>query len=220
VRPLQGDNGMLKFTTAYYYLPSGRNLHRRKGEPDASWGVDPSPGCIVPEDFDAKLERLQDRWMFDAITTDEPAVPDTLDDTWLRDEYHDAALAEAIALLRHHTDQGEWPTLPEDTDEAFPPLQAKLDVALDQYEAIATHLLELQDEIRLLQGSDNTIDRGLVGLADDVDVAGAELVLRGRDGNMLGAWRVADGENIRTSLDAVELVPVNEQTTPEESDAG
>ena len=90
----------------------------------------------------------------------------------------------------------------------------------DQYEAIATHLLELQDEIRLLQGSDNTIDRGLVGLADDVDVAGAELVLRGRDGNMLGAWRVADGENIRTSLDAVELVPVNEQTTPEESDAG
>jgi hypothetical protein len=98
VRPLQGDNGMLKFTTAYYYLPSGRNLHRRKGEPDASWGVDPSPGCIVPEDFDAKLERLQDRWMFDAITTDEPAVPDTLDDTWLRDEYHDAALAEAIAL--------------------------------------------------------------------------------------------------------------------------
>jgi carboxyl-terminal processing protease len=220
VRPLQGDNGMIKFTTAYYYLPSGRNLHRRKGEPDASWGVDPSPGCIVPEDFDAKLERLQDRWMFDAITTDEPAVPDTLDDTWLRDEYHDAALAEAIALLRHHTDQGEWPTLPEDTDEAFPPLQAKLDVALDQYEAIATHLLELQDEIRLLQGSDNTIDRGLVGLADDVDVAGAELVLRGRDGNMLGVWRVADGENIRTSLDAVELVPVNEQTTPEESDAG
>ena len=109
--------------------------------------------------------------MFDAITTDEPAVPDTLDDTWLRDEYHDAALAEAIALLRHHTDQGEWPTLPEDTDEAFPPLQAKLDVALDQYEAIATHLLELQDEIRLLQGSDNTIDRGLVGLADDVGVS-------------------------------------------------
>mgnify|MGYP001180306793 CR=1 FL=1 len=78
----------------------------------------------------------------------------------------------------------------------------------------------LQDEIHLLQGSENTIDRGLIGLADDVDVAGAELVLRDRDGNVLGAWRVADGENIRSSLDAVELVPVDKQTSPEESDAG
>ena len=29
VRGLAGGNGAIKLTTAYYYLPSGRNLHRR-----------------------------------------------------------------------------------------------------------------------------------------------------------------------------------------------
>jgi len=222
VRPLEGDHGMLKCTTAYYYLPSGRNLHRRKGDPDAAWGVDPSPGCVVPEDFDARFARLTDRWTWDAITDDEPEIPETLDDQWIRETFGDAALAEAVALLRYHHAEGKWPVLESDEDPAYPPLQAELDAALDQREAIAKHLIELQDEIIRLQGSERTIDRGLVGLAEDVDVAGAEIVIRDKDGHVLGTWRVADGENIRASLDAVELVPVEADDASEsaETDKG
>jgi len=211
VRPLDGDHGILKFTTAYYYLPSGRNLHRRRHDPDAAWGVDPSPGCIVPEDPKAMLDRLEGRWTWDAITDDEPEIPESLDGTWIRERYLDPALAEAVALLQQRHDLGTWPDLPEDEDLAFPAKQAELDAALDRREAIERHLLELQDEILALQGSDQTVDRGLTGLADDTDLSAAQITLRNAEGEILGVWQVAEGEDIRTSLDAVAMEPVDNQ---------
>jgi carboxyl-terminal processing protease len=36
----------LKVTTAYHYLPSGRNIQKRPGQP--TWGVDPSSGFYLP----------------------------------------------------------------------------------------------------------------------------------------------------------------------------
>ena len=42
VRPLESGAGVLKITEQYYYLPSGRLLHRR--DDSTSWGVDPTPG--------------------------------------------------------------------------------------------------------------------------------------------------------------------------------
>lgn len=218
VRPLDGGHGMLKFTTAHYFLPSGRDLHRNPKDPEQDWGVDPSPGCIVAETLEDKLARHDARWAFEAILNDEPEVPDVLDPEWMRETLLDPALAEATTLLGHYHDHGVWPELDEDDDLAFPPMQAELDAALDRREAIAKHLLELQDDIRRLRGSDRTVDRGLIGLSDDADVSGAEIVLRDKNGTVLGAWRVADGENIRTSLDAVTLEPIE---TPEPApDAG
>lgn len=46
VVPLNGDGGELKITVAYYYLPSGRLVHRKKNATD--WGVEPQ--IIVPVD--------------------------------------------------------------------------------------------------------------------------------------------------------------------------
>ncbi len=43
---LDGNNGELKLTVAYYYLPSGRLVHRKKDATD--WGVQPQ--VIVPTD--------------------------------------------------------------------------------------------------------------------------------------------------------------------------
>jgi len=209
VRPLDDEHGMIKFTTAYYYLPSGRNLHRRRNSPDAAWGVDPSQGCVVSETPQDMMERIGNRWTWDAITDDEPDIPESLDDTWFRDAYGDAALAEAVALLRHRVQEGDWPTLPEDEDPAFPPLQAELDAALDRREALERHLLDLDEEITRLQGSEFTVDRGLVGLPEEVELDGGMIVLRGRDGEVIGTWRIAEGENIRASLDAVELTPID-----------
>ena len=172
----------------------------------------------MAETLEDKLARHDARWAFEAILNDEPEVPDVLDPEWMRETLLDPALAEATTLLGHYHDHGVWPELDEDDDLAFPPMQAELDAALDRREAIAKHLLELQDDIRRLRGSDRTVDRGLIGLSDDADVSGAEIVLRDKNGTVLGAWRVADGENIRTSLDAVTLEPIE---TPEPApDAG
>jgi carboxyl-terminal processing protease len=54
--PLDEKGGELKLTVAYYYLPSGRCVHRRK---DATvWGVDPQ--IVVPMDAAAEEQLLKD----------------------------------------------------------------------------------------------------------------------------------------------------------------
>ncbi|MBT4768137.1 MAG: S41 family peptidase [Phycisphaerae bacterium] len=218
VRPLEGDHGMLKFTTAHYYLPNGRNIHRHEDQPEADWGVDPSQGCVVPENFEEMRDRLEARWQFEAIMDEEPAAPEQLDSAWIRDTLLDEALAEANDLLVHHHDHGAWPTLEEDTDTAFPPLQAELDAALDRRETIYRHLGELHDDIKQLQGSEETVDRGLIGLSDDVDINGAEITLRGRGGEVIGTWRIGEGQNIRLSLESVRLEPVGDAKAESEAD--
>src|SRR5213076_2855488 len=46
VIPLDSKGGELKLTVAYYYLPSGRLVHKKKDATD--WGVEPN--IIVPAD--------------------------------------------------------------------------------------------------------------------------------------------------------------------------
>ena len=43
---LDNGNAALKLTTAYYYLPSGKNIMRKKGA--TTWGVEPDPAFNIP----------------------------------------------------------------------------------------------------------------------------------------------------------------------------
>ena len=52
--PLQDDGGELKLTVAYYYLPSGRLVHRKPGATD--WGVDPQIVVNMDQNAEAVLE--------------------------------------------------------------------------------------------------------------------------------------------------------------------
>lgn len=51
--PMQEDGGELKLTVAYYYLPSGRLVHRKKGATD--WGVDPQVVVPMSEEQEQKV---------------------------------------------------------------------------------------------------------------------------------------------------------------------
>ena len=51
--PMQEDGGELKLTVAYYYLPSGRLVHRKKGATD--WGVDPQISVPMSEEAEQKV---------------------------------------------------------------------------------------------------------------------------------------------------------------------
>lgn len=55
VVPLDGEGGELKLTVAYYYLPGGRLVHRRKDATD--WGVEPN----IP--IEMSLEEQQEVWL-------------------------------------------------------------------------------------------------------------------------------------------------------------
>jgi carboxyl-terminal processing protease len=61
--PLDDNGGELKLTVAYYYLPSGRLVHRKKGATD--WGVEPQ--IVVPMDDEAQRQVLETRADQEAI---------------------------------------------------------------------------------------------------------------------------------------------------------
>src|SRR6476620_10173737 len=56
--PLDNKGGELKLTVAYYYLPSGRLVHRKKDATD--WGVQPQ--ITVRMTPDQERVAMQQRW--------------------------------------------------------------------------------------------------------------------------------------------------------------
>jgi carboxyl-terminal processing protease len=64
VVPLEGGSSALKLTTASYWRPSNRNIHRLRDDPETGdWGVRPNPGMEIELDDEA-AERLA-RWRRD-----------------------------------------------------------------------------------------------------------------------------------------------------------
>lgn len=62
---LEGGKAALRLTSAHYYPPSGRNIHKRaKAKDSDEWGVTPDDNLVVPLDDEQKkavYERLRDR---------------------------------------------------------------------------------------------------------------------------------------------------------------
>ncbi len=57
IMPLDSKGGELKLTVAYYYLPSGRLVHKKKDAKD--WGVEPQ--VIIPMDDVAEANAMRER---------------------------------------------------------------------------------------------------------------------------------------------------------------
>ncbi len=58
VFPLENDATALKFTTARFYRPSGKNIHRTEGmQPQENWGVSPEP------ELEMKMTDLQELYL-------------------------------------------------------------------------------------------------------------------------------------------------------------
>ncbi len=56
---LDNGNSAMKLTTAYYYLPSGRNIMHKPGA--ATWGVEPDPAFNIPLTDEENRQVLRDR---------------------------------------------------------------------------------------------------------------------------------------------------------------
>jgi carboxyl-terminal processing protease len=97
--PLDSKGGELKLTVAYYYLPSGRLVHRKKEAKD--WGVEPQ--VIVPmseeREIAAQRERINAELMLRPTTgpSSRPAV--VMPTTQPTDTQLDAALKTMIGYV-------------------------------------------------------------------------------------------------------------------------
>ena len=74
---LDGGQHALKMTTAYYYLPSGRNIMKKKGA--TTWGVDPDPQFVITLTDEEKRDLLLARQRAEVIRIHRglPATPAT-----------------------------------------------------------------------------------------------------------------------------------------------
>src|SRR4051812_25930080 len=102
VIPLESNGGELKLTVAYYYLPSGRLVHKKKDATD--WGVEPQ--IIVPMDAQAEMKVLKDRYEQEIFkrpvkkTTSQPTTtPTTSPTTQPLDTQLQRAVDTMVALV-------------------------------------------------------------------------------------------------------------------------
>lgn len=148
VRMLEGGQGALKITNAYYYLPSGRNIHRKTGAD--VWGVDPADGFYVPMDADAVREMIRTRREHPALRAnangDDTAPLDAVTPEWIETELKDPQLAAALRAVRGRIDTGDWPRVGEDGSASLA-LEARRDALRRQREAITKRLEEIDAEL-------------------------------------------------------------------------
>lgn len=202
VRVLPLDGGTLKLTTALYYLPSGRNIHRHADE--TVWGVDPDPGMLVPISDEAYLASVRARRDFEVMRPDEHLDRDCFGASWIREHLEDEQLARAVELLVDRTNGAPWPGGEQDDGEAARvALSEELHRALEARNERLGQVARIDQRIAELRGL--ATDAGAEPpIPLDADLIDGAILVRDRDGNLVGEFRIAGG-NVGLALEALEL---------------
>jgi len=154
VRPLPGDRGTLKMTTARYYLPNGRNLDKQ-GDAEV-WGVDPDPGFVIDLDTDAYRDLVVNRRRYEPIVDPGEAAEARFGDPeWVDEEIKDPQLAAALRTLASKLETDEWLIVGDD-----PGAEAVASSELRDQLAYRTRLLEelSKTEARILELDESATD--------------------------------------------------------------
>lgn len=106
VHALPGGSGAIKVTTAWYYLPSGRNLHKKEGAD--VWGVDPNDGFYVPMSLEQIEKMHQIRLNSDVLRDSNGAAREAMTAEYLEKELSDPQLAAAYKALSGKLQTGEF----------------------------------------------------------------------------------------------------------------
>ena len=113
VKMLETGLGALKMTHAYYYLPNGRNIHRRKD--DEVWGVDPADGFCVSmtaQEVKKMIEVRRDSNLLRAEGQGESVgVPGDITPEWIEAEMADLQLAAGLRAVGGKLETGDWPAV-------------------------------------------------------------------------------------------------------------
>lgn len=206
VRELPFDQGMLKFTTAHYHLPSGRNLNRL---PDSlTWGVDPDSGFIMPVSDEDYLKMIRARREFEIIR-DNGSAPQCASPAWIRETMLDVQLAAAVEALQARVSGRDWPK-PGLEDGQTIAFDQELKRLTDERMRLIDRLERMEERLNELQRLADTAGKAPL-LPPDVDLLSGTVTIRDRHGNVIGTYRI-DGGDVRMALQGIRLTPVDEKT--------
>jgi carboxyl-terminal processing protease len=187
VRPLESGAGVLKITEQYYYLPSGRLLHRR--DDSTEWGVDPTPGYYVPMSNDEMLDMLRARREQEIIEqNDEGEQVDLRDTIAVLEALQDPQLNAAVGVMQNRINSGEFEPVGIDANEPEDVALAELNAIRTQEERLLRELarLDKRREAAEMNVSDDRLGENPRDFwDDDTDLEGGELVVRDKDGNII-----------------------------------
>lgn len=212
VRTLHSGAGQLKITTAAYYLPSGRNLHKW---PDSkTWGVDPDPGFFVPMTND------EYRAMFDvrnelSVIREDNGKGEWADPQWVEETLKDKQLSAAIEALRLRLEKNEW--IP--TGSEMKPSDAlieELHLVERQREFFIEQLEEIDERLNNLTSFIPAEERQPVDLIpDELDIAGGTVEVHDAAGNVVAVLRIKESGSLEPALRQAGVEPVTKENEQE-----
>jgi len=150
VKMLDTGLGALKITNAYYYLPSGRMIHRRKDS--KVWGVDPDDGFYVSMTPDQIREMIKIRREGDILKAHAQSVDgQAITPKWIGSSLADPQLAAGLTALLGQLDEGDWPQVGQ-AGASVLVRQSQRANLLNQRDLIQERLEQIELELAKLNG--------------------------------------------------------------------
>ncbi len=218
VRALESGVGMLKITEQYYYLPSGRLLHRR--DDSTVWGVDPTPGYYVPVSNKELGDMLTARRAQEILThVDSEDTVDIHDTDAVLEALKDPQLAAAVRVMQHRVDTGEFAPVGIEDNTPDDVALAELNALRAQEERMLRELTRLYKRVEAVESGvdeSKTEENPRDFWDDETDLTDGELIVRDKDGNIVTTLKIT-GDNLeRWLIDAdVEKIEQDENTETE-----
>lgn len=150
VMALDNDEGAIKITNAYYYLPNGRNIHQREGS--EVWGVDPSEGCYVPMSSEQIRKMIELRRDADVLRNGAAKVePGSITPDAIEKDMADPQLAAAVRAVLGKQSTGTWPKVGQ-SNAAMLAKATKRDTLSRQRDQLKQRLTEIEASLAKLDG--------------------------------------------------------------------
>lgn len=146
VRLLEEEKSALRITIAYYYLPSGRLIHRRRKA--ETWGVDPEDGFFVPM-TPQQIRQMQQVRLDNTILRRHEN--ETISPQWIEDNLADLQLAAGLEAIVGKLATNNWPQVGQSGADQIlrntrrQTLIRHRDLLMERLEQTETELAELDD---------------------------------------------------------------------------
>jgi carboxyl-terminal processing protease len=145
------EGGALKVTTAYHYLPSGRNIQKRPGQ--KTWGVDPTDGFYLPmtqHGLTALHLDAAQRNVIGLKKEERPKWPARMTPKVIETDHADPQLAAALLTMTARLTGGEFIKVGQPA-AAIQDHSARLEEMRERRDALQRDLERLERDIAELQ---------------------------------------------------------------------
>jgi len=210
VRPLESGAGTLKMTEQYYYLPSGRLLHRK--DDSTMWGVDPTEGYYLSMTNPERAAMLTARRANEVIhKIDTPELSST---TEIVEALDDVQLTAAMAVMTNRIETGEFAPVGIDSNQPDDAAYEELVALRLQEERIYRQLERIAKRVTAIETVVESDENPLDLWDDDLAIAGGQLEVRDADGNLVTTLEIT-GQNLERWLIDADVKVIETAIEPE-----